>query len=110
MLLVIPDVKLKSTKIVEYIIKETLRKKIPLVGYNSWFAKNGAILSFIINKRDIGIQTGEIAKNMLEGNEPINLQIQPPAKVSISINLKTAKKLGVEISQTIISQADEVID
>ena len=47
---------------------------------------------------------------MLEGNEPENFQIRPPAKVSISINLKTAKKLGVEISQTIISQADEVID
>ena len=111
-LLIIPDEKLGKpgyTKILDYIIKECLRKKIPVVGYNSWFAKNGALLSFIIDYKNVGIQTAEMAKGLLQKNVLDELQIEPPKKIKISVDLKTAKKLGVIISPGIIQQASEVI-
>jgi putative ABC transport system substrate-binding protein len=109
-LLIIPDEQLGSTRIVEYVIKESLRRKVPVVGYNSWFAKNGALLSFVIDYRDVGMQTGKLAKKMLLEEGPLpDIGIVPPEKIKTSVDLKTAKKLGVKISPAIIQQAHEVI-
>jgi putative ABC transport system substrate-binding protein len=109
-LLVIPDSKIESTKIAEYIIEESLRRKIPVVGYNSWFVKNGALLSFIIDYREVGIQTGQAAKRMISEGSSIYNGIIPLEKITISLDLKTAKKLGVRISPEIIQKATEVIE
>jgi len=104
-LLLIPDSIIKSTKIVKYIIKESLKRKIPAVGYNSWFAKNGAILSFLVNYTSVGTQTGRTAKKMiLEGNA-FDAEIAPPEKIAIRVDLATAKKLGIIISPKIIQRA-----
>jgi len=107
-LLIIPDEKLGSTKIVEYLIKESLRRNLPVVGYNSWFAKNGAVLSFIIDYRGIGRQTGAIARRMLNGSLLDTVTVVPPEHVKISIDVKTAEKIGVAVSPDILKQADEV--
>ena len=109
-LLIIPDDQVSSKRIVEYIIKKSLRRKIPVVGYNSWFAKNGALLSFIIDYEQIGSQTARLAKELLSTDPPDNATIVYPEKISISVDLKTAKKLGVTLSETILLQADEVIE
>jgi len=108
-LLIIPDDHLGSTKIVEYLIKETLRKKVPVVGYNSWFAKNGAVLSYIIDYKGIGIQTGTIVQGMLAGGIAGTAGFIPPERIKISLDVKTAEKIKVTLSPAIIKQADEVL-
>jgi putative ABC transport system substrate-binding protein len=108
-LLIIPDDQLGSTKIVEYLIKETLRKRIPVVGYNSWFAKNGAVLSYIVDYKGIGMQTGRIVQRMLAGEPAGTDVIVPPEKITISLDMKTAEKIQVKLSPAIIKQADEVL-
>jgi putative ABC transport system substrate-binding protein len=108
-LLMIPDEQINSQKIVEYIIKEALRRTIPVVGYNSWFAKNGAILSFIIDYRDVGIQAGTMAMNLLKQGANTRVTVEAPARIRVSIDEKTAQKLGIQIAPGAIQQADEVI-
>lgn len=109
-LLVIPDIRLEDTRIIEFIIRECLKRKIPVIGYNKWFARNGAVLSFFIDYRDIGIQAGNLSISLM-GTEDHRLakKISPPETVGISINLKTARRLGVEVSSDIIDAAGEVI-
>ena len=109
-LLIIPDDQLRSEKIISYIIKESLKRKIPVVGYNSWFAKNGALLSFILDYKNIGVQTGQLSKRILGGEKVEKDYIVPPEKISIRVDLKTAKKLGIKMSPEIINQAQGVID
>ena len=109
-LLIIPDRLIKKKKIVQYIIKESLKRKIPVAGYNSWFAENGAMLSFVIGYSDIGKQAGIKAKTMLLKHHADSTDIVPPDRIKISINLKIAKKLGITISRDIIQRADEVIE
>ena len=108
-LLMIPDDQLGSTKIVQYIIKESLLRKIPVVGYNSWFAKNGALLSFVIDYRDVGKQAGEMAKKILLKGPSDDIGIAPPENIKTSVDLKIAEKLGVKISPATVQQAREVI-
>ena len=65
----VPDRGLNSKKVVEYIIKQALYAKVPVVGYNRFFHESGAAVSFVFDYGRIGRQTGRLLLRRVEAGD-----------------------------------------
>jgi ABC-type uncharacterized transport system substrate-binding protein len=94
---------------VEQIASLALRHALPAV-YSRDFAMAGGLISYGGTLTDMyrlgGVYTGRI----LKGEKPADLPVQQVTAVRLSINMKTAKALGLTIPLPLLGRADEVIE
>jgi len=70
----------------------------------------GGLISYGIDVVDQFRQAAGYADRILKGTKPAELPVQLPAKFVMSINLKTAKGLGLDVPLLLQQRADEVVD
>jgi putative tryptophan/tyrosine transport system substrate-binding protein len=89
----------------------TVRHAVPAIGgLGREFAAAGGLLSYGADIADAYRLTGNYTGRVLKGEKPADLPVQQATKVEMYINLKTAKALGVNVPNTLIGRADEVIE
>ena len=88
----------------------TLKHRVPAVHSVRDFAVAGGLVSYGGNIRDSHRQAGIYTGRILKGEKPANLPVQQVTKVELTMNLKTAKALGISVPNTLVGRADEVIE
>jgi putative ABC transport system substrate-binding protein len=92
------------------IIKAATAAKIPTIFGFREFVDAGGLISYGPNFIDLFVRAAEFTDKILRGARPADLPVQQPVKFDLIINLKAAKALGLSLSETVLTRADEVIE
>jgi putative ABC transport system substrate-binding protein len=86
------------------------RVGVPAIYTDRIFVTSGGLASYDADRIDIFRRTASYVDRVLRGEKPGDLPFQQPTKYQLTINLKTAKALGVTIAPSLLDTADEVIE
>jgi putative tryptophan/tyrosine transport system substrate-binding protein len=92
------------------IIEAALRHRIPTISASSPLAKAGLLLGYGQDYFWSVARASEYVDKILRGAKPRDLPVKQATKVLLTINLKTAKGLGLTVPPALIACADEVIE
>jgi putative tryptophan/tyrosine transport system substrate-binding protein len=94
----------------ELIVTLAARYKLPAVYPLGFFVTAGGLISYGPDGIDPHRRAAAYVDRILKGEKPADLPVQAPTKYELMINLKTAKALGLDVPDSILTRADEVIE
>ena len=103
----IPDSTVLTNESLQFILESALAHQVPVIGFSPEFTRLGALLSMSVNYGEVGRETGLLAKRILDGERLLSLNPVPIEQLKITVNLKTAKFLGVTFPKELTSLIDE---
>ena len=88
----------------------TLSARLPTMNAAREFVEAGGLMSYGASFPDIFRRAADYVDKILKGAKPGDLPIEQPTKFEVVLNQKTARTLGLTLSPTLLTRADEVIE
>ena len=92
-----------------WIVDFAAKRRLPAMYQLKEYVETGGLMSYGAIQADLFRRAAVYVDKILKGAKPADLPVEQPTKFELVINLKTAKALGLTIPQTILGQADEII-
>jgi putative ABC transport system substrate-binding protein len=86
------------------------KHRLPAGAPGKIFALNGGLMAYSPNGAEMMRSTAVLVDKVIKGAKPVDLPVEQPTRFELTINLKTAKALGLTVPQTLLARADEVIE
>lgn len=107
-LVVIPDVLTNSKS--SQLAALALRNNVPAIFQMRGFAEAGGLMSYGGDIAESHRMAGAYAGRVLKGEKPADLPVIQASKVTLTVNTKVAKALGINVPLSLLGRADEVIE
>jgi putative ABC transport system substrate-binding protein len=106
-----PDALLVQPSIANSDIAElALLYRLPAVSPNPSFVNVGGLISYSADFSAVPRRCAAMIAEILKGTKPANIPVELPERFWLTINLKTAKQLGLDIAQEALARADQLIE
>jgi len=92
------------------LIRLAQQHRLPAVYSQRTYVAQGALMSYGPDIYDNFRRSASYVDRIFKGAKPADLPVQQPTKFELAINLKTARALGLQISDRLLALADEVIE
>jgi putative ABC transport system substrate-binding protein len=103
----LPDSTVLTNESIRFILDSALAHQIPVIGFSPEFTRLGALLSISVNYGQVGRETGLLATRILDRELLLPLNPVPIERLRVTVNLKTAKFLGMMFPKELMSFIDE---
>ena len=86
------------------------RYRLPAISPFPEFAQFGGLMGYGTSVSDLFHQAGVLVGRVLKGEKPADMPVERPTRLSLTINMKTARTLGLDLPLSLTGRADEVIE
>ena len=92
------------------IIGVSAAQRLPAIYQWKEHVESGGLVSYGPSLVQLWRQAGTIAAKLLKGAKPADMPVEQPTKFELVVNTRTAKAIGINLSQSLLVRADEVVD
>ena len=107
-LYIVPDTLIYANRTT--IITLALGARLPTMFNDREFIQVGGLMSYGTNISERFSRAADYVDKILRGTKPGDIPVEQPTKFDLTINLTTAKALGLEIPPVLLARADEIIE
>ena len=86
------------------------KARLPSVFHHSGWVDAGGLMSYGFNFSGMWRRGGEMVASVLRGAKVNDIPMEQPTTYELTVNLRTAKALGIKIPNSIMVRADRVIE
>ena len=104
----VPDAFLAGNS--DRIVEQAAKLHLPAVYPYRYYAAKGGLISYGVDNVELFRQSADYIDRLLRGATPGDLPIQQPTRFRMTVNMKTARALGLTLPPTLLAEADEVIE